>query len=1131
MKKIYLYMLIVCLNLNYIQSQNHWNLGENGINAVKAWNITKGSPDIKVAIIDNGILLNDALLQSNLVQGYTSAPYSSGFGEAVYCEVEGTCAASIIAAISTQSHGDCSVAPNCKLIPIKARVKRLILTTSSSSPVYDFFFSEESIEQSLIWAINIGNADVINFSWDFDHPWNSILSPPISPNFENVFTTLINNARGGKGIPVIVSAGNSGNASVAQPAYFEGVICVGAIDTEGKRMDIAGNNHGPDFGPYLKSNYGEDLDIMAPGENIATPAGYTNFYVTNATYSAAAHVSGVVALMLSVNPNLTAVQVKKIIEMTARKTRPDIYAYTNTSNRPNGTWCLQMGYGCVDAYAAVRLASCYNSDTETLATGNIANSTTWNTNMYAYGTIRIKSGATLTISSQVRCDSTAQIIVEPGGHLLVNGGTLTNACSGKMWQGIIVEGNSSLNQDISSYQGRITLQNGAIIENAVTAISTCASPKSGGVISATNTTFKNNATAVKIYPYSAYSIYYGSELLYNGDFTLCNFIADNNGLQFSEHVNLSGVNGIQFRGCSFQKTGTSANPYMGGPYAIAINAHNSGFSVNEYCGTFMTIFDCYCPATPTRSSFSGFNTAISIGTSGTQKNITINNAIFSNFYSYAISISDMNNVRVTRSDFVMNNEIGDYSPTGIKLWNATGYKIEENYFYGGAYNGNSLLVPSRTGVYVYNSGAIENSIYRNRFENITIGISANGNNGYPLSTSTPGLQITCNEFRGGRVDIQAALNNYIRFKQGEQGKGADNDFINTYNTSLSSFYEINYFKSNQSYHDPLNVNQNKVYIIPGATANNCASTLCTITIGPFFGPQAPKSSPLVQYDQLRAKMADQQSLYKNAKEDKSMINMAEKKETISNAENAISSLSLQMNEISQTAIYEILDDTTNVDLSQLTEWYSRMPATSADYALAETYYQMGEYALANSTLDAMFKKYDFGDVQMLDYDNYNRFHALKNTLQATDRYWDALTNEEIDELVSIAEASDERSSTMAKGILCFFYNICYEDEIIAKSDPVLPLPKSAPMESTVPATSDIQVFPNPVADNLTVSIPVLPKGAVIFQLVDVNGRIMLTQALTSDYSTINLSNLPNGIYQYQILHNGISLKSDKVVKQ
>ncbi len=59
--------------------------------------------------------------------------------------------------------------------------------------------------------------------------------------------------------------------------------------------------------------------------------------------------------MLSVKPTLTAWEISNIIERTARKVGG--YNYSTTSGRPNGTWNEQMGYGLVDAYAAVLAAS------------------------------------------------------------------------------------------------------------------------------------------------------------------------------------------------------------------------------------------------------------------------------------------------------------------------------------------------------------------------------------------------------------------------------------------------------------------------------------------------------------------------------------------------------------------------------------------------------------------------------------------------------------------------------------------------------------------------------------------------------------------------------------------------------
>jgi len=77
--------------------------------------------------------------------------------------------------------------------------------------------------------------------------------------------------------------------------------------------------------------------------------------------------------------------------------RPDLYTYSVNPNRPNGTWNNQMGYGLVDAYAAVQMAKCYNG--EDVLVNVINTNTDINTNTFARGEVTIKSGNTLTLTS------------------------------------------------------------------------------------------------------------------------------------------------------------------------------------------------------------------------------------------------------------------------------------------------------------------------------------------------------------------------------------------------------------------------------------------------------------------------------------------------------------------------------------------------------------------------------------------------------------------------------------------------------------------------------------------------------------------------------------------------------------
>ena len=102
---------------------------------------------------------------------------------------------------------------------------------------------------------------------------------------------------------------------------------------------------------------------------------------------------------------------------------------------------------------------------------SVTNNTTWgNSNHSLPFNATVESGATLTITGTVYCSNHANIIVKPGGRLVLDGGTLTSFCPNSMWPGIEVWGNSAAHQypDASGHyaQGYVELKNGAVIENA-----------------------------------------------------------------------------------------------------------------------------------------------------------------------------------------------------------------------------------------------------------------------------------------------------------------------------------------------------------------------------------------------------------------------------------------------------------------------------------------------------------------------------------------------------------------------------------------------------------------------------------------------------------------------------------------
>jgi len=330
--------------------QNNGNVGID-INAPEAWNITQGQQNVVVAVIDHGIELNHPdLLNISPISFDTETNTSPS----VVHDNHGTACAGIVGA-SDNLIGSVGVAPNCTLMSI------------SNELVLDI-----NVRQELANGLNFAwqnGASVISNSWGHVGLQGAFI--------DDAITAAINQGRNGLGCIVVFSSGND-NGNVGYPANSNpDILAVGAMSQCGERKSPTSCDTENSWG----SNFGNELDIVAPGVLIPTTdrqgnngynpnvpihtwAGgtlvvndyadqdYTRWF--NGTSSACPHVAGVAALVLSVNPSFTGQQVRDIIESTTQKI--GVYNYASTSGRSNGTWDDEMGYGLVDAFAAVEAA-------------------------------------------------------------------------------------------------------------------------------------------------------------------------------------------------------------------------------------------------------------------------------------------------------------------------------------------------------------------------------------------------------------------------------------------------------------------------------------------------------------------------------------------------------------------------------------------------------------------------------------------------------------------------------------------------------------------------------------------------------------------------------------------------------
>jgi len=328
---------------------NQWAIENNGymggvygadMKVKEAWNYATGL-GIKVAVLDDGVQLEHPDLIDNLLPGYDA----TGLGSMGDCNnnaynSHGTSCAGIIGA--TRNYiGVRGVAYNTKIIPVRIAYKQCDSCGWTSNINW--------IASSFIWAKEHG-ADVISNSWGW--PGGSYNSHYLN----SIINDCATNGRNGKGCVLVFATGNQNISSIYYPSSHPKVIAVGAstMCDERKHPSSCGNEN-------WGSNYGQGLSVVAPGTKIYTTnnmSGYRDNF--GGTSSACPNVAGVVALILSFNPNFTQNQVRYIIESTADKIQASSYNYLTWGTYPNGTWSHQAGYGRINASSALKkVLNCY----------------------------------------------------------------------------------------------------------------------------------------------------------------------------------------------------------------------------------------------------------------------------------------------------------------------------------------------------------------------------------------------------------------------------------------------------------------------------------------------------------------------------------------------------------------------------------------------------------------------------------------------------------------------------------------------------------------------------------------------------------------------------------------------------
>lgn len=264
--------------------------------ADKAWQAGYKGSSIVVAVLDTGVDLDHPDLADNLVDGWNFVDNNNDVSD---LDNHGTMVSGIIAAMADNGEGLAGVAPEAKIMPLK------ILDSDGGNP--------RDVASAIRYAADNG-AKIITMSFVGQYTRLSIATE----------SAIDYAAR--KGCILVAAVGNDNIDELVFPASYEQVIAVSAIDQNDFKAEF--------------SNYGSYVDFSAPGINIVSSGKDGDYFIANGTSFAAPFVAGVVALMLSDNPELTNEEVIAKLRLQVEDLGEE-------------GWDQYYGWGLANAYSVI----------------------------------------------------------------------------------------------------------------------------------------------------------------------------------------------------------------------------------------------------------------------------------------------------------------------------------------------------------------------------------------------------------------------------------------------------------------------------------------------------------------------------------------------------------------------------------------------------------------------------------------------------------------------------------------------------------------------------------------------------------------------------------------------------------
>lgn len=758
-------------------------------------------------------------------------------------------------------------------------------------------------------------------------------------------------------------------------------------------------------------------------------------------------------------------------------------------------------------------------------------------NLTFSGDVIIRNNAIVNMTGTIKMKKDAKIAVEPGARLNINNALITSDCPDDMWQGIESHGTNS---PFMSRFGWVDITNSTIQKAKIACMnsenSAFYNSKRGGIFRIYNSNFINNWYAIR-------SDLNNNALRNQAVFPITNCLFELNDNKFRTPNQSLSLLGFPFNNLASIKRGQIE--INGGDVSISNCVFNmkAGLPSHPFYGiiglnSYMLIENCTSNNIAQSFFLDNFSSPMINSVGNIIRNSTFNQITTSEVKNY-LNINVFNN-RFSLQNQNTNNTTGCVG--SLRITSCPGLNFFNNSF-------QTFILNCQSNPLIFeNCGSFNAEVRNNSFTNT----STNAGNGHSIlalynngtmstnPASSQGLNFTCNNFRGGNfnttgsgIRLSPHANSTIRQHQARRFSmtlsAAGNlirQIVNPTSNPIHYYYNGNANSSNPQYPTIVGTGVNII-----ARSSGCQTPTGPVGDGGIWViPNAINAESIGRglSDIERKEVVNYRDLMQNEilnykSQASALLVLPENYETLNDTYANISVLKGEKDLATMALLrHEVYQKRNDLPYSRarIFDLCYSFENMYGDIMVADYYFFENQLDSNQMVLEQIKTKYPLNESETTEINDLKKFYQILYPFQFTDRTWNALNENEINVLKSIANATQG----IAKHKACSWLE---HSGVLYCSDTNTPQINEN-LVNPIVNDSVIVVYPNPAQHNLNVALK-LPShlSNANLRIYNSEGNIIYNQNISTDM-LIEVSAWHRGYYYFVLEANNTVLKSGAI---